>query len=433
MEALLIDIKWIRENPDLLDASLRQRGGAPISSDLLKKDAERRASIHALQAYREKQNLVAESIAKARTSGEDFAPLIEQGAALKKEAEVLQQRVTKEEKDMKEALSWVPNVLADDVPMGTSEENNEEIRTWGSPRREPWLKDHMTLGNALEAIDMEQAAMVSGARFAFMMGDVVRLERALVMWFLHVHVEKFGYCEVSVPYLVREESMWASGQLPKFADDLFATKDGYFLIPTAEISLVNFVRKKKLSSSKGPVRLTAYTPCFRSEVGSAGRDVHGIMRMHQFHKVEMVSVCLPEESEAEHQRMVGQAEYLLQHLELPYRVMLLCSQDTGFCAAKTYDLEVWVPSEGRYREISSCSNCRDFQSLRADVKMETPSGSVVYPHMLNGSGLPTGRTLLAIMENYQQEDGSILIPHVLRPYMNQQEYIFCQKKERKSS
>jgi len=329
-----------------------------------------------------------------------------------------------EEKDLgirlQDALAGLPNIPADEVPDGEDEAGNAEVARWGTPREfEFAAKEHADLGPAL-GLDFETGALISGARFTFLKGQMARLHRALAQFMLDTQTEQNGYIECSVPLLVKDEAVYGTGQLPKFAEDLFRTTDGRWLIPTAEVSLTNAVREQILSPEALPLRMTALTPCFRSEAGAAGRDTRGFIRQHQFEKVELVTICKPEDSEAEHARMAAAAEGILQALELPYRKMLLCAGDMGATARLTYDLEVWLPGQQAYREISSISNCGDFQARRMNARYK-PEGSkkTEFVHTLNGSGLAVGRTLVAVLENYQQEDGSVLVPDALKPWMGE--------------
>ena len=319
---------------------------------------------------------------------------------------------------LRDLLAGLPNIPAPDVPPGADEADNQEVRRWGEPFAIAAPKDHTDLGEALGLMDFEAAARMSGARFVVLKGQLARLERALGQFMLDLQTREHGYLEVSPPLLVRDEAVFGTGQLPKFAEDLFHTEDGRWLIPTAEVSLTNLVREQITPAEELPLRLTALTHCFRSEAGASGRDTRGMIRQHQFQKVELVSITTPDQSEAEHERMVECAEAVLKALELPFRTMLLCAGDMGFSARKTYDLEVWIPSEGRYREISSCSNCGDFQARRMNARTRAAGekgGRFV--HTLNGSGLAVGRTLVAILENYQDENGAIAVPQALHPYM----------------
>ena len=341
---------------------------------------------------------------------------------LKEEVQIELDRKTEDESTLRETLATYPNVLADDVPDGPDESHNRVERSWGEPRRFNYQPlEHDELGAWL-GMDFAAGAKLSGARFVVLRGQLARLERALAAFMLDLQTVEHGYAETAVPYLVRDAAVFGTGQLPKFAEDLFRTTSGHWLIPTAEVSLTNLVAGEILDEAALPLRLTAHTPCFRSEAGAAGKDTRGMIRQHQFTKVELVSVTAPEQSEAEHERMTGCAEEVLKRLALPYRVLTLCAGDTGFGARKTYDLEVWLPGQGRYREISSCSNCGDFQARRMDARYRLPGAKGTrFVHTLNGSGLAVGRALVAVLENYQEADGSVTIPDALRPYMRGQE------------
>ena len=420
----MIDLKWIREYPDQLDLSLKKRGMEAISDHILKLDLENRKFITEIQQLRAKKKLLSEEIGKYKRQGGECKLLSKEAEALKAQEEALEQKAQKVSAKLEKILEGIPNILDKSVPVGEKEADNIEIRKWKEPSVFPWIKDHMRLGLELGGMDSEQALEVSGSRFIYLKGDISRLERALANWMLDLHAKEAGFVEVSPPYLVKKESVFGVGQLPKFEKDLFQTTDGRFLISTSEVVLANLAREKIFEEEVLPFHFMAYTPCFRSEAGSAGKDTHGMMRMHQFNKVELVSICKPEDSFQELELLVQRAERILRLLELPYRVMLLCSGDTGFCSAKTYDLEVWVPSEKRYREISSCSNCLDFQARRMQGRFRDSSKKgISYLHMLNASALAVGRTLLAVLENYQQEDGSIVIPQVLVPYFGKKERI----------
>lgn len=417
----MLDLKWIRKHPEDLDDILVRRGGEPMAERVLEKDAEHRRAVTDLQNIKSQKNqidsLIAQKKQKASPLDEEISALLEQAAVLKKEEFKLSERLSLCEQELHELLIILPNTLCHDVPSGMSDEANQEVERWGEIRVMPWAKDHVTLGQNLAGMDFEQAAKVSGARFVYLRGEIARLERALVQWMLDVHTQEFGFTEMTTPYLVNKEAMFGAGQLPKFLSDLFCTLDGRFLIPTAEVSLVNWAADKVFSEQDLPLCLTAATPCFRAEAGSAGKDTHGMMRHHQFQKVELVVVCQEKDVERYHEQITLQAETLLRRLELPYRKMVLCSGDVGICSRKTYDLEVWVPSQNQYREIASCSQCGDYQARRLKSKVKDAQGGLHFVHTLNGSGLPTGRTLMALLENHQQEDGSIILPPVLHAYM----------------
>ncbi len=414
------DIKNIRENPTAFDASLQRRGADAISTDILALDEKHRALQTELQHAQARRNEASKAIGAAKGKGDEegAASLMAEVAAIKKRMPELEEEDRTLGKALYDMLAALPNLPHDDVPTGEDEEENVELERWGSPREFTFdPKDHADLGPEL-GLDFETGAAMSGARFTFMHGAMARLNRAIGQFMLDQQTIKNGYSECAVPYLVRDEALFGTGQLPKFAEDSFRTTEGHWLIPTAEVSLTNSVREQILSEDQFPIRLTALTPCFRSEAGSAGRDTKGLIRQHQFEKVEMVSITTPEQSAAEHERMTTAAEGILQALNLPYRKMLLCTGDMGATARKTYDLEVWLPGQGLYREISSCSNCGDYQARRMNTRYKREGEKhTIFAHTLNGSGLAVGRTLVAIIENYQQEDGSITIPDALIPYM----------------
>jgi seryl-tRNA synthetase len=414
------DIRLIREEPGAFDAAMAKRGLEPQAQRLIELDADRRDITTRLQELETERNSKSKEIGKAKAQGNDelFNTLRADVERLKGEMEALGEKLKTAEEVVNQHLSALPNRPFDDVPKGEDEDDNEEIRGWGEPRQFDFdVEDHVSVGERF-GLDFERAAAMSGARFAILTGPLARLERAIGQFMLDVQTEQNGYRETSVPYLVRDEAVFGTNQLPKFAEDLFHTTDGRWLIPTAEVPLTNTVRDAIHAEADFPMRLTALTPCFRSEAGSAGRDTRGLIRMHQFFKVEMVSVTTPEQSEDELERMTGCAEDILRRLDLPYRVMLLCSGDMGFGARRTFDLEVWMPSQDTYREISSCSNCGDFQARRMNARYRKEGEKRPdFLHTLNGSGLAVGRTLVAILENNQQADGSVTIPEALRPYM----------------
>jgi seryl-tRNA synthetase len=413
------DIRRIREAPEAFDAMLARRGLGPLSTELLALDARRRAAQTAFQEMQAARNALSKRIGTARGKGEDTAALQAEAASM---AEAIARAEAEEKRlaaELEALLATIPNWLDDAVPTGAGEADNVVLRSWGEPRRfdVPPLP-HFELGERLGLMDFETAARLAGARFVVLKGALARLERALGQFMLDVQTREHGYTEVNPPLLVREPVLYGTGQLPKFRDDQFATTDGRWLIPTAEVPLTNLVRERVLAEADLPIRVTALTPCFRAEAGSAGRDVRGMLRQHQFMKVELVSITTPEQSDAEHDRMTEAAETILQRLGLAYRVVDLCSADLGFSAARTYDLEVWLPGQGAYREISSCSNCRDFQARRMDARYRPAEGKGTrFVHTLNGSGVAVGRALIAVMETYQRPDGGIDIPEVLRPYM----------------
>jgi seryl-tRNA synthetase len=414
------DLKSIRENPDGFDAALTRRGAAAVARQIVALDERRRSVLTQLQDGQARRNEASKAIGAAMGQG-DHA----KAEALKAEVGVLKEQLPQLEEqeralgaELDIMLAGIPNLPLDDVPQGADETDNVEISRWGDQRNfdfEP--KDHADLGPPL-GLDFETGVAISGARFTFMRGQMARLNRALGQFMLDQQTDVNGYGECATPYLVRTESLFGTGQLPKFAEDNFQTTDGRWLIPTAEVSLTNSVREQILDESALPIRMTALTPCFRSEAGAAGKDTKGLIRQHQFEKVELVSIVRPEDSAAEHERMVGAAESILQALKLPYRKLLLCTGDMGNSARKTYDLEVWLPGQGLYREISSCSNCGDWQARRMNARYRPTEGKgTVFVHTLNGSGLAVGRTLVAVLENYQEADGSVTVPEVLLPYM----------------
>jgi seryl-tRNA synthetase len=414
------DIRFIRDNPDAFDAGLSLRGMNPHAERLIELDARRRKATTRLQELETERNAKSKEIGKAKAQGDEarFNDLRAEVDRLKGEMEEAAEAARTAEEVLNQHLAALPNLPAEDVPQGADETENEEVRGWGEPRRFDFeIKDHVTVGERL-GLDFERAAAMSGARFAVLSGPLARLERALSAFMLDLQTSEHGYREMSVPYLVRDEALFGTGQLPKFAEDQFRTTDNYWLIPTAEVPLTNLVRDAIHAEADFPIRMTAHTPCFRSEAGSAGRDTRGLIRMHQFHKVELVSITTPEQSDEELERMTGCAEEVLRRLQLPYRVMLLCSGDMGFSARRTYDLEVWMPSQDCYREISSCSSCGDFQARRMNARFRREGEKKPeYLHTLNGSGVAVGRALVAILENHQNEDGSVTIPAALRPYM----------------
>ena len=437
------DIKFIRENPEAFDAGLALRGVTELSTEMLGQfelpplastpsrvllvlDEGRRVCQTLLQGYQAQKNQISKAIGEAKRSGDDFQVSAQMKMASINDSEIEAQKLYDSEmgRSIKGFLSSLPNLPDTDVPEGTDESQNVQVgEPWGTLRDFKTAPnnfvpiEHADLGPAL-GLDFETGALISGARFTFLRGQMARLQRALGQFMLDHQTAVNGYTENATPLLVREEALFGTGQLPKFAEDNFQTTDGRWLIPTAEVSLTNSVREQILTESALPIRLTALTPCFRSEAGAAGKDTRGYIRQHQFEKVELVTICRPEDSAAEHERMVKAAESILEALELPYRKMLLCAGDMGFTARKTYDLEVWLPGQDTYREISSCSNCGDFQARRMNTRYR-PDGAkgTEFVHTLNGSGLAVGRTLVAVLENYQQEDGSVTVPAALLPYM----------------
>lgn len=419
------DIKAIRDNPEAFDRPWSAKGRSGAAAEAVKLDAQLRAAQTALQEAQAKRNESSKLIgmAKAKKDEAEAQRLMAEVESLKGVMATAAEEETIVGGKLKDLLASLPNIPAPEVPVGEDEAGNVEQRRWGDASKLPAgklnkPKDHVDLGAALGGMDFEAAARMSGARFVVLKKEIARLERAIGQFMLDLQTVEHGYTEISPPLLVKDEALFGTGQLPKFADDLFHTTDERWLIPTAEVSLTNIVREQLVAEEELPMRLTALTPSFRAEAGSAGRDTRGMIRQHQFYKVELVSITTPDQSEAEHQRMVECAETVLKKLELPFRTMLLCTGDMGFGARKTYDLEVWLPSQDMYREISSCSNCGDFQARRMEARYrKTGEKGGHFVHTLNGSGLAVGRTLVAVLENYQDEGGRIHIPAVLQPYM----------------
>ncbi len=413
------DIKMIREDAAGFDAGLVRRGILPLSRELLELDERRRAALARQQELQAERNAVSKKIGEAKRNKQDSAGLEAEGTRLRGEIEALDAEGPRLDGLLRGMLAKIPNLLDAEVPDGKDEAQNKQEKLWGAPREFSFTpKQHFELGEALGLMDFAGAAKLAGSRFTVLKGALARLERALGQFMLDTHTSEFGYSETTVPLLVNDATMFGTGQLPKFAEDLFQTTDGRWLIPTAEVSLTNLAAGEILSATNLPLRFTALSSCFRSEAGSAGRDVRGMLRQHQFSKVELVSITTPEQSWEEHERMTRAAEAVLERLGLPYRRMLLCAGDTGFSAAKTYDLEVWMPGQGTYREISSCSNTLAFQARRMNARYRAGEAKPDFVHTLNGSGLAVGRALIAVMETYQNEDGSIKVPDVLRPYMD---------------
>jgi len=419
------DIKFIRENPEAFDAGLARRGLAPLSGRVLELDAKRRAAQTSLQEMQAKRNDAAKQIGLLKRQGGDAQALMDEVASLKDQGAALEIEEKAVGEEIEGILMSTPNLPAADVPEGPDESANVELRKVGTlPSFDFAPKEHDALGTALGLMDFEAAAKLSGARFVVLKGALARMERALSAFMLNLHTGKKGYTEINPPFMVRDEALYGTGQLPKFGEDLFKTNTGHSLIPTAEVPLTNLVAGEILDEAKLPIRMTALTQCFRSEAGAAGKDTRGMIRQHQFAKVEMVSIAHPDQSEEEHERMTACAEDILQKLGLPYRVIVLCTGDMGFSSRKTYDIEVWLPGQNAYREISSCSNCGDFQARRMNARFRAAGEKGTrFVHTLNGSGLAVGRTLIAVLENYQQADGSIVVPEALRHYMGGMEVI----------
>jgi seryl-tRNA synthetase len=460
------DIRAIRDDPALYDAGWARRGLGAHAEKIVQFDAKMRAASTAKQEAEAQRNAASKAIgqAKARKDDAEAERLMVQVAALKLRIDEAGAEEAKQQRERDELLSSLPNLPAPEIPDGADEASNIEVRRWyrkdgGEPPALDLTADHVALGEALGMMDFEAAARLSGARFVALKGPLARLERALAAFMLDLHTREFGYTEMAPPLLVKDHVMFGTGQLPKFVDDQFTaartvsreellfqalerfddeferrkgakptevlrevleqapTREDFWLIPTSEVALTNMVREQILDEAPLPIRMTADTPCFRAEAGAAGRDTRGMIRMHQFRKVELVSITTPEQSHVEHERMVGAAEEVLKRLELPFRTMMLCAGDMGFSARKTYDIEVWLPSQGKYREISSCSQCGDFQARRMNARFRNKDGKTEFVHTLNGSGLAVGRTLVAVLENYQNADGSITVPAALAPYM----------------
>ena len=413
------DIRAIRAEPEVFDAALSRRGLPAVASDILARDFERRAAQTALQEKQARRNALAKEIGQGKRQGTSTASSEAEATKLRDEMEGLEQVAGGLNAAIHSVLESLPNILQTDVPDGADETANVIVAQHGEPRDLGFQpKQHFELGEALGLMDFATAAKLAGARFTVLRGALARMERALGQFMLDLHTDTHFYTEMVVPSLVNEATAYGTGNLPKFKEDLFETLDGRFLIPTAEMPLTNTVAGDILAEKVLPIRLTALTDCFRSEAGSAGRDTRGMLRQHQFRKVELVAIVHPDHSAAEHERMTLAAEKVLSLLELPFRRVLLSSGDTGFSASKTFDLEVWMPGQQSWREISSCSNCRDFQARRMNARFRAADGKTVgFVHTLNGSGVAVGRALIAVMENYQQADGSILIPPVLRPYL----------------
>jgi seryl-tRNA synthetase len=432
----MLDMNFVRANLEKVEEKLRARGADPVAllGDFRSLDQRRREAITQAEILKARRNELSQQVGALKRQGEDATALMEETRALKDSLDELHKTAATLDDAMRFALASIPNLTRDEVPTGSSEADNAVVKTWGDkPKFDFEPKPHWELGEALGILDLERAAKLSGARFAVYMGAGAHLERALISFMLDLHTGKHGYTEVLPPFIVNSKSLFGTGQLPKFAEDLFRCSDAdaeaatrgefkdadHWLIPTAEVPVTNLYRDEILDEARLPILLTAYTPCFRAEAGAAGRDTRGIIRQHQFQKVELVKFTRPEESVAEHEKLTRDAEEILEALNLPYRRVLLCTGDTGFSSAKTFDLEVWLPGQQLYREISSCSNFEAFQARRANIRFKPVGGKDKneFVHTLNGSGLAVGRTWLAILENYQQADGSVLVPEALRPYM----------------
>jgi seryl-tRNA synthetase len=424
----MLDLNFVRANLELVEEKLRARGKDPamLLGNFRELDVERRARITQAEGLQAQRNKISQEVARLRKAGDDATALMDRTRALKQETDELERSAAQAEEAMRALLVAIPNLTQDSVPPGKSEAENVEVMRWGQQAQFDFVpKPHWELGENLGILDFERAAKISGARFAVYWGLGARLERALASFMLDIHTGEHGYLEVLPPFLVNSDSLFGTGQLPKFTEDLFKCEGSdHWLIPTAEVPVTNLYRGEVLEDAQLPLSLVAYTPCFRSEAGSYGKDVRGIIRQHQFQKVELVKFTRPDQSTDEHERLTGNAEEILRRLELPYRRMLLSAGDTGAASSKTYDLEVWLPGQGVYREISSCSNFEAYQARRANIRYK-PLGKnkTELVHTLNGSGLAIGRTWLAILENYQQADGSVLIPKALQKYMGGEQTI----------
>ena len=423
------DIKFIRENKELFDDGIKKMGIHPCSEEILFIDNIVRSNKTKIQQLQHEKKEIAKQMSSLKPNDEDFHSLKEKGYEIKHKLHILEEQKNEAQEKLNKLLITLPNIPEEDVPYGKCEDDNKITKTIGTPKNFDFKpRSHYDIGETLGLMDFETATKISGSRFVILKKDLVRLERALATFMLDVHVKEFGFEEVFPPALVLEETMFKAGQLPKFDEDSFKTTNGYRLIPTSEVPLVCMYADKIIAEHELPLRHVGYTQCFRSEAGSAGRDTKGMIRQHQFSKVELISIVKPEESKNELDRLTNAAESILQKLDLPYRVSLLCTQDIGFCSQKTYDLEVWLPYEKRYREISSCSNCGDFQARRMKARYKSPKDANNYfVHTLNGSGLAIGRTIIAIIENYQNSDGSISIPEKLQPFMQNQKLIEISK------
>jgi len=415
----MFDLKAIRDDPGAFDQGLGRRGLPPRTPEILALDRDWRAAQTKAEQLQAERNKASKEIGAVKAKGGDAAELLRHVAESKDEEARLQAEAARFKAEIDSLMAGIPNLPADDVPDGKDETGNRQVRLVGTPRRFDFQpKDHVALGEGLGQMDFARAGKLSGARFVVLRAGLARLERALAQFMLDLHTREFGYTEVAPPLLVRDETAFGTGQLPKFADDLFRTTTGLWLIPTAEVPLTNLVAGEMLEEAALPLRFTAWTPCFRSEAGAAGKDTRGMIRQHQFNKVELVSIAHPDQSAQEHERMTACAEEVLKRLGLPYRTMLLCTGDMGAAARKTYDIEVWLPAQNAYREISSCSNCGEYQARRMNARFRPSEGKGTrFIHTLNGSGLAVGRTLIAVLENHQQADGSIAIPAVLQSYM----------------
>jgi seryl-tRNA synthetase len=413
------DLRQIRDDPAAFDSGLKRRGLPPQSAEILALDAQRRAAQTRLQEHQQRRNDVSRQVGAAKSKGQDASALMAEVAQLKEAMEAATAEEQSAAAELDQILAGIPNLPAADVPNGADADANVEIRRHGNPRNFPFTaKQHFDIGEKLGLMDFAAATKLAGSRFVVLKGALARLERALAAFMIDIHAREFGYQEILPPFLVNDQTAYGTGNLPKFGEDLFRTREGFWLIPTAEVPLTNLVADEILDESALPLRFTAHTPCFRSEAGAAGKDTRGMIRVHQFSKVELVSIAHPDHSASEHERMTGCAEEVLKRLGLPYRVVTLCTGDMGFASQKTYDIEVWLPGQGTYREISSCSNCGEFQARRMKARFRKAGDKGPrFVHTLNGSGLAIGRTMIALIENYQEADGSVVLPDALVPYM----------------
>jgi len=419
----MLDIKWIIFNPDHANKLFIKRGIKPIANKLIKISQSRSSSVTNLEKLLEKKNLLSNKIAntKSKTEKKTF---INEVKRIKNKISTLQSDSNNNQSSLYNELIQLPNFLDDDVPDGKGEQDNKELKKYGDIKEFDFkIKDHVEIGQDLKLMDFKSAAKVSGSRFVYLKGNLATMERALASFMLDINIDEGGFQEIYTPLLVNDKSLLGTGQLPKFDSDIFKIKDNYWLIPTSEVTLVNMIRESIIQSDTLPLRYTSYTPCFRSEAGAAGKDTRGMKRLHQFGKVELVSITMPDQSNKEHIHLLTVAEKLLQKLKLHYRVCELCSSEVGFAAKKTYDIEVWIPSQKEYMEISSISNCGDFQARRINARFKNKENKNIFVHTLNGSSLAVGRTIIAILENYQNKDGSVSIPEVLKKYMNNLERI----------
>ncbi len=415
----MLDLKFIRANPDVVRDAMTKKNVAVDLERILALDVQRRDLLAQVESLKNQRNVVSEQVGRLKKAGRDATIVVEEMRRVGDEIKALDEQVGQAEEELQGLLLTVPNLPDPDAPVGPDERGNVEIRRWGEPRRfnfDP--KPHWDVGTALDILDFERAAKITGTRFVVMKGGAARLTRALIAMMIDLHTGRHGYREIAPPLMVNRQSMVGTGQFPKFEDDVFAIRDtDYALIPTAEVPLINFHRDEILKAADLPLRYVAYTPCFRSEAGAAGRDTRGLVRQHQFDKVEMVMLAAPAESSQALEEITRHAEEVLEALELPYRVLAMCTGDMGFTQAKKYDLELWMPSYGRHVEISSASNCRDFQARRANIRFRNEQGKLEFVHTLNASGVAVGRTVAALLENYQEPDGSVTVPAALRPYM----------------